>query len=123
MRQLLVLLAASALTGCTSTVMAEPVFHASPYLALYQLRGDIALQSAGGQDNPAVPMETFGHGRRRDDVGLRAAKGAAFVAEEGCRHSPNLGLKKRAEKKPPLPQLPKPRRREKKGCCAVGEHG
>lgn len=78
MRQLLVLLAASALTGCTSTVMAEPVFHASPYLALYQLRGDIALQSAGGQDNPAVPMETFGHGRRRDDVGLRVDVGDGF---------------------------------------------
>lgn len=78
MRQLLVLLAASAFTGCASTALTEPVVHASPYLALYRLRGDVGLQSAGGQDNAATSMDTFGQARRRDDVGLRVDVGDGF---------------------------------------------
>ena len=78
MRQLLVLLAASAFTGCASTALTEPVVHASPYLALYRLRGDVGLQSAGGQDNAAASMDTFGQARRRDDVGIRVDVGDGF---------------------------------------------
>lgn len=70
-------------TSCTSTVLNEPIVHASPYLALYQLRGDTSLQSTTGQpgapqDNDSVSMDTFGHGRSREDVGLRLDVGDGF---------------------------------------------
>ncbi len=82
MRRLVVLLAVAG-TGCTSTVLTEPVLHASPYLALYRLRGDTQMQSedpgtGGVQDNPAQPLRNFGHERHREDVGLRLDLGDGF---------------------------------------------
>ncbi len=82
MRRLVVLLAVAG-TGCTSTVLTEPVLHASPYLALYRLRGDTQMQSedpgtGGVQDNAAQPLRNFGHERHREDVGLRLDLGDGF---------------------------------------------
>lgn len=83
MRLICLVLAGAMFTSCTSTVLSEPVVHASPYLAIYQLRGDTSLQSntnqpAAPQDNPAVSMDTFGHGRSREDVGIRLDVGDGF---------------------------------------------
>ncbi len=83
MRTLVVLLAATLFSGCTSAVMAEPTIHVSPYLALYQLRGKTKMQSAGttpGQlaNNPQQELRQFGQDRHREDVGLRADIGDGF---------------------------------------------
>ena len=83
MRQLIVILTAAALTGCASTVLTEPIVHASPYLALYQLGGDTKLQSANTPTGtppgaPSTSLETFGQGRSREDVGLRVDIGDGF---------------------------------------------
>ncbi|MGC6487083.1 MAG: hypothetical protein ACON4Z_05530 [Planctomycetota bacterium] len=83
MRSLTALFAV-ALTGCTSTVLTEPVVHVSPYLALYRLRGDTRMQSeqppGSGTiaDNGALPLRAFGHDRTREDVGLRVDIGDGF---------------------------------------------
>lgn len=82
--RLLCLLAASAVfSSCTSTVLSEPIVHASPYLAIYKLRGATSVQSntnqpGAPQDNAAVSMNTFGHDRSREDVGLRVDVGDGF---------------------------------------------
>jgi len=83
MRQLAVLVAAATFGGCTSTVLTEPVIHVSPYLAIYQLRGDTKMQSQGALpsdivNNPRQPMRTFGQDRYREDVGVRVDIGDGF---------------------------------------------
>jgi hypothetical protein len=88
MRQLVVLLAAAAFTGCTSTVLTEPVIHVSPYLALYQLRGDTKMQSQGTLpsdivNNPRQPLRRFGQDRFREDVGVRVDIGDGFGGLRG----------------------------------------
>ena len=77
------MLLAATLAGCTSTVLTEPIVQVSPYLALYQLRGDTKMQSAGAQpsqvvDNAPVPLRTFGQDRGREDVGMRVDVGDGF---------------------------------------------
>ena len=77
-------LLAVALTGCTSTVLTEPIVHVSPYLALYRLRGDTKMQSEQPPgsgviaDNAALPLSSFGHDRTREDVGVRVDIGDGF---------------------------------------------
>lgn len=83
MRTLVVLLAATLFSGCTSTVLAEPAIYVSPYLALYQLRGKTKMQSAGVNpselvNNPQQKMRSFGQDRHREDVGIRADIGDGF---------------------------------------------
>lgn len=83
MRTLAVLLAATLLSGCSSTVMMEPGIYVSPYLALYQLRGNTKMQSEGTipseiVNNPRQPLRSFGQDRYREDVGLRADIGDGF---------------------------------------------
>ena len=58
MRTLAVLLAATLLSGCSSTVMMEPGIYVSPYLALYQLRGNTKMQSEG-----TIPSEIVNNPR------------------------------------------------------------
>jgi hypothetical protein len=69
--------------SCSSLTMAEPQLHVSPYLAVYQLRGDIAMQSQptpGGplQDNAPQSLRTFGQDHYREDVGVRVDLGDGF---------------------------------------------
>ncbi|MFT4513895.1 MAG: hypothetical protein ACI89X_002264 [Planctomycetota bacterium] len=83
MRTLVVLLAATLFSGCSSTVLAEPAIHVSPYLALYQLRGKTKMQSVGAMpseivSNPQQKLRSFGQDRHREDVGLRADIGDGF---------------------------------------------
>lgn len=83
MRRLAVLLAAAAATGCTSTVLTEPIIHASPYLALYELRGNTKMQSQGTLpsdlvNNPRQPLRRFGQDHFREDVGVRFDLGDGF---------------------------------------------
>ena len=70
--------------GCTSATFAEPRILVSPYLALYQLRGDVALQAFAA--GPAFPvdrtpqtMRTFGQDHHREDFGVRADIGDGFA--------------------------------------------
>lgn len=83
MRTLVVLLAATLFSSCTSTVLADPAFYVSPYLALYQLGGTTKMQSEGAAppdivDNPQQKLRSFGQDRHREDVGLRADIGDGF---------------------------------------------
>lgn len=83
MRNLALPVAAGLLAGCTSTVLAEPRLHVSPYLALYQVRGTVGTQSepvpgGGLQDNAPQTMRTFGQDHYREDVGVRALFGDGF---------------------------------------------
>lgn len=85
MRTLVVLLAVTLLSGCTSTVLAEPAIHVSPYLAVYQLRGKTKMQSfvdpmnpSTVKDNPYQQMRNFGQDHFRDDVGVRVDIGDGF---------------------------------------------
>lgn len=82
--RILAALAASLCAGCSSTVLAEPRILVSPYLAVYELRGDVAMQSQpvpGGalQDNAAQAMRQFGQDHHREDVGVRADIGDGFA--------------------------------------------
>lgn len=78
------LLAATALCGCTSTLLVEPQLRVSPYLAIYELRGNTSMQSVEStsppalQNNPAQPMRQFGQDRFREDVGVRVDFGDDF---------------------------------------------
>ena len=88
MRQTGALLTAALLSGCTSTVLTEPIVHVSPYLALYQLRGDTKMQSQGTlpsdlQNNPRQPLRRFGQDRFREDVGVRVDIGDGFGGLRG----------------------------------------
>ena len=83
MRTLVVLLAATLFSSCTSTVLADPALYVSPYLALYQLGGTTKMQSEGVVpldivDNPQQKLRSFGQDRHREDVGLRADIGDGF---------------------------------------------
>jgi len=79
MRTLVLVLAATLFSGCTSTVLMEPAIHVSPYLALYQLRGNTKMQSEEPVvDNPQQELRSFGQDRHREDVGLRADIGDGF---------------------------------------------
>lgn len=74
---------ACALAGCTTT-FAEPRLMVSPYLAVYRLRGDAAMQSNPGQgappqDNAAQSLRTFGQNKFDEDVGVRADFGDGFA--------------------------------------------
>lgn len=71
------------LGSCTSLTMAEPQILVSPYLAVYQLRGDIGMQSQptpGGplQDNPQQSLRTLGQNHHHEDVGVRVDIGDGF---------------------------------------------
>jgi hypothetical protein len=71
------------LGSCTSLTMAEPEILVSPYLAVYQLRGDVGMQSQptpGGplQENAPQTMRTFGQDHHREDVGVRVDIGDRF---------------------------------------------
>ncbi len=64
-------------------VLAEPRVLVSPYLAVYQLRGDIAMQSQPSpgsplQDNAAQTLLTFGQDHHHEDIGVRADIGDGF---------------------------------------------
>ncbi len=83
MRALSVPVVAVLLAACSSTTFAEPRILVSPYLALYRVRGDVALQSqpvAAGplQDNAAQSLRSFGQERYREDIGVRADIGDGF---------------------------------------------
>jgi hypothetical protein len=81
--RVLAALALAVFAGCSSTTFAEPRILVSPYLALYQLRGDASMQSeptpGNVQDNPPQSMRTFGHERHKEDVGVRADIGDGFA--------------------------------------------
>lgn len=84
MRLLAALSVACLLGACSSTTFAEPRILVSPYMAVYQLRGDIGMQSQplpGGplQDNAPQSMRTFGQDHYREDVGVRADIGDGFA--------------------------------------------
>lgn len=71
------------LGSCTSLTMAEPRVLVSPYLAVYQLRGDVGMQSqpvANGplQENATQPARTFGQDRHHEDIGVRVDIGDGF---------------------------------------------
>ncbi|MEO6598167.1 MAG: hypothetical protein ABIP94_25770 [Planctomycetota bacterium] len=83
MRTLAAMLATSLLTGCTSTVMAEPKVLVSPYLAVYQLRGATSMQSDAGagqplRNNTPQAMRTFGQEHHHEDLGVRVDIGDGF---------------------------------------------
>jgi hypothetical protein len=68
-------------TGCSATVLYEPKLQISPYLAVYQLRGDAAVQTRSGggvANNSPQSMRTFGQDRFREDFGIRADLGDGF---------------------------------------------
>lgn len=77
-------LVATLCAACTPAVLAEPRILVSPYLAVYQVRGEIGMQSqpvpAGPlQDNAPQPMRNFGQDHHREDVGVRADIGDGFA--------------------------------------------
>jgi hypothetical protein len=77
-------IAAALLASCSTTTLAEPRILVSPYLALYQLRGDVGVQSqpipSGPlQDNPPQSLRTFGQDHYREDIGVRADIGDGFA--------------------------------------------
>ena len=75
------LVATLSLTACSSTTI-EPRILVSPYLAMYQMRGDVSMQSEPTpgvpQDNPAQTMEDFGQAHYREDIGVRTDIGDGF---------------------------------------------
>lgn len=75
------LVATLSLTACSSTTI-EPRILVSPYLAMYQMRGDISMQSEPTpgvpQDNPAQTLEDFGQAHYREDIGVRTDIGDGF---------------------------------------------
>lgn len=82
MRTLALVGALCLLPACTSTVMAEPRLLVSPYLAVYQLRGEVGVQSEPTpgtlQDNAPQTMRTFGQDHHREDTGVRVDFGDDF---------------------------------------------
>ena len=73
--------AALVLASCDSfPVMVEPRLQVSPYLAVYRLRGDVAMQSnPGPQDNAPQDLSNFGVGSYKEDVGVRVDLGDEFA--------------------------------------------
>jgi len=78
----LALAAAAVLTAACSMTTAEPQLLVSPYLAVYQLRGDVAMQSeptpGNVRDNATNDLRTFGQDRYREDFGVRVDFGDGF---------------------------------------------
>lgn len=104
MRTLVVLLAATLLSGCTSTVLAEPVVHVSPYMALYQLRGKTSIESFQDpmtpgpvQSNSTQLLRQFGQDRHREDVGLRIDVGDGFGGIRGDYYRLDMGTSRSGE--------------------------
>ncbi len=84
MRGASLLSACALLAGCSSTTLAEPRLLVSPYLAIYQMRGETGMQSQpvpNGpiQDNPPQSMRNFGQDRHDDNPGLRLDLGDDFA--------------------------------------------
>jgi hypothetical protein len=73
---------ALALASCNSfPVPANPAVHVSPYLAKYQLRGDVGMQSnpgTGVENNADQSIAALGQGSHGDDFGIRADIGDGF---------------------------------------------
>jgi hypothetical protein len=97
--RVLVLVLAAALAACSSTTFAQPRVLVSPYLAVYQLRGKVGVQSQptpGGplQDNPAQSMVTFGQDHHREDVGVRADIGDGFAGVRFDYYKLDMGTSK-----------------------------
>lgn len=83
MRAIVLAAAAPFLTGCTATLLYEPQVLVSPYLTVYRLSGDVAMQSDPGggapiQDNSPQNLRLFGQERHEDDIGVRAEIGDGF---------------------------------------------
>ncbi len=71
------------LGSCTSLTMAEPQVLVSPYLAVYQLRGSLGMQSqpaANGplQNNAPQTARTLGQDHHHEDIGVRVDIGDGF---------------------------------------------
>jgi hypothetical protein len=71
------------LGSCTSLTMAEPQILVSPYLAVYQLRGEVGMQSQpvpGGplQENAPQSARTLGQDHHHEDLGVRVDIGDGF---------------------------------------------
>lgn len=84
MRAIVLALACPLFSGCTATLLYEPRVLVSPYLAVYQLRGDVGLQSSPGGgappvDNDPQTMRTFGQDSHKEDLGVRADVGDGFA--------------------------------------------
>jgi hypothetical protein len=83
--RLLALCAVAACGACSTTTFAEPRILVSPYLALYQVRGEIGMQSPAPVpgdppvDNAPQTLRTFGQDHHREDVGVRADIGDGFA--------------------------------------------
>lgn len=81
MRTLVLAAGTFLLTACSST-MSEPGLLVSPYLAVYQLRGKIGMQSEPSpgtvQDNARTTLRDFGQDHYREDVGVRVDLGDGF---------------------------------------------
>jgi len=71
------------LTACdTFPVTVDPRLQVSPYLAAYQLRGDMSMQSNNGMgpvNNAPQSLRQFGFDNYEDDVGVRANLGDGFA--------------------------------------------
>lgn len=80
-----ILLVAAALlsAACDSfPVTVEPRIQVSPYLAVYQLRGEIAMQNdpgTGPVDNRPQSLRNFGFDNYEEDIGVRADIGDGFA--------------------------------------------
>lgn len=72
-----------ALAACNSfPATADPRVQVSPYLAIYQLRGNLGLQNdpgTGPQDNRRHELRTFGLGDHEEDVGVAVQIGDGFT--------------------------------------------
>jgi hypothetical protein len=91
--------AAALLAACSTTTLAEPRILVSPYLTLYQLRGDIGMQSqplAGNplQDNAAQSLRSFGQDHHREDVGVRVDVGDGFAGLRADYHRLDMNTSK-----------------------------
>lgn len=98
MRALVAPLAAFLLAGCSSTTFAEPRILVSPYLAAYQLRGSVGMQSQPTvgtfQDNAPQTMRTFGQDHHREDFGIRADIGDGFAGARLDYYKLDMGTSK-----------------------------
>lgn len=78
--------AALLFAACNSfPIMADPRVQVSPYLAVYQLRGDLGMQSDPGtgiQNNAEQSLKLFGFDKHREDVGVRVHIGDGFAGLE-----------------------------------------
>ena len=70
------------LAACGSLSMAaEPRVLVAPYLAVYQLRGELAMQNdpgTGPVDNQSQRLRDLGQGQHQEDIGVRVDFGDGF---------------------------------------------